>query len=131
MGCWCDTCTQNGCKHRMIGPLPEGEVAKTLAEEYWEAAPIWRGVTRMEAGGDRAYTLAQFIGWYGEEDGVQRWEAVPISDITSILRIIKDIERRTALHLAFLHDNPKTWTPCCSHPYCFRCQVGNWHEGES
>lgn len=45
--------------------------------------------------------------------------------------LITDPERRGCFQLAFFRRYPKILTPCCSVSFCFKCKIGDWHDGES
>jgi len=94
----------------------------------WEAAEVYRSSTR-QAGNGRTYTLEEFKGWYGEEQGQQMWDQAPVVDLSRVFRLLGDVERRAALHLAQVRRNPKILTPCCGMEFCFRCQTSGWHSG--
>lgn len=42
-----------------------------------------------------------------------------------------DPERRSTLHLRFLRDHPRVFTPCCRREHCFKCKTKEWHNGKS
>lgn len=44
------------------------------------------------------------------------------------LQCVPDFERRVTLQLALLRKFPKIQLPCCSHKFCFVCQVASWHD---
>jgi len=144
--CLCDVNNISGC----IVPMPLESVDSSIevvvpltstdtssietcqvlhtGKELWDASTLWSPAKRLDENG-RSYSLAEFEQWYGQKVGRQKWKAAQISNITPILHLIGDVERRTTLHLAHLRKNPKTYTPCCSQAYCFRCHVGTWHSG--
>jgi len=78
-----------------------------------------------------AYSLAQFEEWYGQPRGRALWNEAPVADISLLLRAVADVERRAALHGAYLRQFPQIRTPCCGAEFCFRCQRGSWHEGRT
>jgi len=98
----------------------------------WEGAPVYRTAKRLDEDAS-CFTLHQFEELYSDTVDWERWETTntPLKDITGILLMIKDIERRAALQVAFLRRYPMIKTPCCQVPFCFTCQLGGWHEGQT
>jgi len=45
------------------------------------------------------------------------------------LGLVKDPERRAALHLFHLSKVPRFFTPCCQMPHCYKCCSSDWHFG--
>jgi hypothetical protein len=48
-----------------------------------------------------------------------------------VLQLIANPERRNVLHLRYLNERPRFYTPCCSRLHCFRCKTKDFHEGAS
>jgi hypothetical protein len=48
-----------------------------------------------------------------------------------ILSCLLDPERRSTLHLRFLRDHPRVFTPCCRREHCFKCKTKEWHIGKT
>merc|ERR1712232_1120696 len=95
--------------------------------EQWDCATQRSPPRRLFNGS--LYSLADLEEWYGRERGRRVWGDAPLADVSQVLCLIADPERRVALHLAHLRQCPKIRTPCCGVSFCFRCQVGTWHEG--
>ena len=53
------------------------------------------------------------------------------TSFSSVLRLIRDPERRANLHLRHLRERPRIYTPCCHREHCFRCKTRDYHEGKS
>mmetsp|Transcript_168280 Transcript_168280/g.540643 ORF Transcript_168280/g.540643 Transcript_168280/m.540643 type:complete len:425 (-) Transcript_168280:150-1424(-) len=103
------------------------------AQREWDLADVYSLARRVARDGDE-YTLAEFRDWFGNTGAQARWASAPICAMRlaeDVLPLIDDVERRTALHLAQLRRYPKIWTPCCHMEYCFKCQVGSWHDGRT
>ena len=47
------------------------------------------------------------------------------------MRLVEDDGLRAVLQLAMLRLFPKTRTPCCESPHCFRCKVQGHHEDQT
>ena len=43
--------------------------------------------------------------------------------------LVFDLERRTAMQLAWLRKFPFCESPCCDEPMCFKCKTAGHHEG--
>jgi len=54
---------------------------------------------------------------------------VIIPRVEYLFCLITDVERRTALQLAWLRRFPKIQTRCCGEYMCFKCKVEGWHDG--
>lgn len=59
-------------------------------------------------------------------NNIEAWEV-----FINILRMIRNPERRNSLHLRYLRERPKFYTPCCSRAHCFRCKTKEFHENKS
>lgn len=97
-------------------------------QEEWSKAEVRRQARRTAANG-RLYTLTEIEAHYGEARGRDIWDQVAVCNLNHVLPLIADVERRAALQAVQLRKKPSMETPCCSAEYCFRCQVGSWHEG--
>lgn len=108
------------------------EALRASGPDFKDAAPEQR---LARDGG--VYSEGEFRAWYGVARGQEEWdqaevsEPAPVWELGTIFALIADVERRAALQAAQLRRNPRIVTPCCSAEYCFRCQVGSWHEGVS
>jgi len=95
-------------------------------KQEWDRGETYSLAKRLAYNGE-AYTLAEFQAWYGASPGLRLWRDAPVAWLSKVLRLISDVERRSALHLAQLRRFPKIRTPCCGVEYCFKCQVSTWH----
>lgn len=143
--CWCDSCQLTGCifskeQVRYVHPTARARGACQENEDGIEGnntpqlsgSQIWLNAAQWCPSKRRAndgweYSLDEFEAFYGQVRGREIWEGMPIHNIKQVLVLINDVERRTALHLAFLRKSPHIVTPCCSVDYCFRCQM-TWHD---
>merc|ERR1712150_453976 len=66
-----------------------------------------------------------------EEEGEGVAPSALLAVVKELLPLIEDAARRAVLQLAFLRRWPKTFSQCCKEPHCFKCKVGNHHEGIS
>jgi hypothetical protein len=57
---------------------------------------------------------------------VESWQM-----IQNILKLLKNPERRNLLHLRYLRERPKFFTPCCSRVHCWSCRTKDYHDGKS
>lgn len=51
--------------------------------------------------------------------------------LSNILRLIQNPERRNLLHLRFLNERPRFYTPCCTRLHCFRCKTKDFHDDKT
>ena len=58
-------------------------------------------------------------------------EAEAMQILSNILRLISNPERRNLLHLRFLNERPRFYTPCCSRLHCFRCKTKDFHDDKT
>jgi len=49
--------------------------------------------------------------------------------LNALIKLVVDPARRTVLQLAILRRWPKTRTECCKVAHCFKCKIGNHHDG--
>ena len=60
-----------------------------------------------------------------------RPEAESWQVFVNILLLIANPERRNSLHIRYLLERPKFYTPCCVRVHCFRCKTKDFHEDRS
>jgi len=114
--CWCDSCQLGGCVH-------------LTGLRMWDNATLWQASKRRNQDCWQ-FSLAECEFWYGQAQGRQMWEDMPINNIGQVLLLLTDVDRRTTLHLAHLRKWPHIYTPCCETDYCFRCQK-EWHSNQT
>jgi len=64
-----------------------------------------------------------------EDDGTLTEDMV--ENLSNVFSLIVDVEKRCAVQLAWVRRCPKMRTPCCQHPYCFKCKISNFHKGQT
>jgi len=118
--CWCDSCQLTGCTYADMG-LNHHE-CMGLSDN---GCLVCGCSSELDSFGDR-------VCWCDscQLAGCTMWEDMPIHNIRQVLHLLADVERRTALHLAYLRKWPHIRTPCCDVDYCFRCQTA-WHDHQT
>ena len=58
-------------------------------------------------------------------------ESDAMQTLSNLLRLIQNPERRNLLHLRFLNERPRFYTPCCSRLHCFRCKTKDFHDDKT